>query len=214
MRLSAATGALVMAPLLSRCGSPGANAREASETATSLPALPLARPDDWNAMDFNRERGNAGAIPATYLVDINGPNGDTGHLGKHLPYIPDVDPALVPAGFIALMWGDPDKGHVRHPNASANPATGYIGHWYNWIRVRRAVDGDSDEIQSTFTAWPNPETGDSGSYLVYGDGEITADTGKDTIYLVGLPPGIDQGDEIRVYAHCLHHGEYVEFLTV
>ena len=179
-----------------------------------VPPVPLTRPEGWDAMTFNRDRGNAGAIPDTYLDDINGPNGDAGHLGKHLPYIPDVDPALVPEGFVALMWGDPEKGHVRHPNAAANPETGYIGHWYNWIRVRRAVDGDSDEIQSTFNAWPSPQADDSGTYLVHGGGDIMADTGKNTIYLVGLPDGAAQGDEIRVYAHCLHHGEYVDFLTI
>ena len=215
--LSLATGALVLAPVLTRCGSSSAAATGTVGIATSLPTeypLPFTRPVGWDAMAFNRGRGNGGAIPETYLADINGPNGDASHLGKHLPYVPDIDPALIPAGFIAVMWGDPSKGHTRHPNAAANPDTGYIGHWYDWIRARRAVDGDSEEVQSSFLSWPRPEGEDSGTYLVYGDGDIAADAGKDTIYLVALPQGAAPGDEIRVHAHCLHHGEYVDFLTV
>ena len=215
-RLSAATGALVLAPVLTRCGAPNASTLEAGEIAVSLPTttpVPLTRPSGWDPIRFNKDRGNAGAIPDTYLDDINGPDGDMNHLGKHLPYIPDIDSSLLPDGYIALMWGDPEKGHARHPNASEDPATGYIGHWYNWIRVRRAVDGDSEEIQSNFTAWPAPSAEDTGIYLALDGGDITADSGKNTIYLVGLPDGAASGDEIRVYAHCLHHGEYVDFLT-
>ncbi|MFT6627894.1 MAG: hypothetical protein ACJA1R_001154, partial [Flavobacteriales bacterium] len=177
-------------------------------------AVPMAQPPRWDAVTFNRVRGNAGAIPASYLDDINGPDGDTNHLGKHLPYVPELDAQTLPAGMIAIMWGDPNKEHARHPNAPRNEANNNEGHWYNWIRISKATDADREEVQSTYTDWPGIGSGASGAYAVHGDGSLEDEGGKNTIYLAALPSDVGSGDTIRIYAHCLTHGEYVDFLTL
>lgn len=175
--------------------------------------VPVTQPDDWDPITFNRVRGNAGAIPQSYLDDINGPDGEQKHLGKHLPFIPVLDPALVPTGYMAIMWGDPEKGYARHPNAPKtedNPD----GHWYDWIKVRKAVDGKAEELQSVYSDWPGTTESDNGAYAVFGGGEITAESGKNTVYLCKLPDGLQKGDTVRIWAHCLTHGEYVDFIQV
>ena len=176
-------------------------------------AIPQTKPADWDAIAFNKERGNAGAIPESYLPSINGPDGDTQHLGKHLPYLAEVDEGDVPAGMIALMWGDPAMGYARHPNAPPtedNPD----GHWYDWIRIRKATEGEAEEAESHYRGWPEVEQPEDGGYAVMGGGSITADGGKNTIYLAKLPADVSPGDTIRVHAHCLTHGEYVDFVVV
>jgi hypothetical protein len=183
-------------------------------TESDANPVPLCRPDDWDPIAFNRDRGNAGAIPESYRDAINGPDGVTAHLGKHLPYFPDLGEVPVPAGFAAIMWGDPSQGYLRHPNAEPNESNNHEGHWYNWIRIRKAVDGEAEELQSTYTGWPLAGEGDSGAYAVFGGGDITEDSGKNTIYLAALPADLEPGDTIRIHAHCLTHGEYVDFLTV
>lgn len=207
--LATAAGAVVLVPAVSACG--GASATPDGPSAA--PSIPKARPSGWDPLAFNRTRGNAGAIPDSYLTDINGPDGDVQHLGKHLPWTPDVDAALVPAGFVAIMWGDPDAGYARHPNAPRtddNPE----GHWYDWIRVRKATDGEAAELESVYTDWPGTAPDDTGAYAVFGDGDITDDAGKNTIYLAALPDDVQSGDVVRVYAHCLTHGEYVDFVEI
>jgi hypothetical protein len=176
--------------------------------------VPLVRPQDWDAIAFNRERGNAGAIPQSYLADINGPDGETKHLGKHLPCVADTSGLHMPEGYIALMWGDPARGYAQHPNARTGSETYPRGHWYDWVRVRKAVAGDAQEVETRFSSWPEPGAGDTGQYRVAGGGEIEADNGKNTIYLVRLPPDVKPGETVRVWAHCLYHGEYVDFLEV
>ncbi len=185
-------------------------------TPIALPDIPFELPADWNPIAFNRTRGNAGAIPESYLADINGLDGESQHLGKHLPYQPDIDSSLIPKGFIALMWGDPAKGHARHPNAVRGADNNHEGHWYNWIRIRKAVAESASvtEIESDYSDWPVIGANDKGAYAVYGGGDITADAGKNTIYLAMLPPDVTFGDTIRIWAHCLTHGEYVDFLTL
>ncbi|HJK98607.1 MAG TPA: hypothetical protein RMF84_15390 [Polyangiaceae bacterium LLY-WYZ-14_1] len=158
-------------------------------------------------------RGNAGAIPESYLDEINGPDGDTEHLGKHLPYLAGIDAEVVPAGMVALMWGNPENGHARHPNA-APTADNPEGHWYDWIRIRKAVEGDAEETESRYRGWPEAENPADGAYAVKGGGEITADGGRNTIYLAQLPADVRPGDTIRIHAHCLTHGEFVDFLAV
>lgn len=211
-KLSVASGAVVLMPAVSRCS--GAPAIDTAAPSIAADAIPLAPPSDWDPITYNKVRGNAGAIPDSYLPSINGEDGDTAHLGKHLPYVPELDAALVPAGFVALMWGDPAKGHSRHPNAERNESNAHEGHWYNWIRVRKATVGEAEELQSTYDDWPGLGDEATGAYAVFGGGEITAESGKNTVYLAALPSDVAPGDVVRVHAHCLTHGEYVDFITV
>jgi hypothetical protein len=211
--LSLATGAVVLMPAVSACG--GAQTGNTSPTSQrSLATPPLTLAPSWDAVAYNRDRGNEGFIPATYLADINGPTGATDHLGKHLPWVPDTNGAAVPEGFLAIMWGDPAKGHAKHPNAVRSEANNFEGHWYNWIRVRKATDDAAEELESSYSEWPGIAESDNGAYAVYGGGEITEDAGKNTIYLAALPADVRSGDTVRVWAHCLTHGEYVDFLVV
>lgn len=209
-RLSAAAGAVVLVPSVACVSS----AQTSAPTSATTGGVPFTPPPNWDAMTYNRVRGNAGAIPDSYLPSINGPDGDEQHLGKHLPYVPSVDGATVPEGFLAIMWGDPEKGHAKHPNAVRSEANNHEGHWYNWIRIRKATEEDAEELQSTYTDWPGNGADASGAYAVFGGGDITDDSGKNTIYLAALPADVSPGDTVRIHAHCLTHGEYVDFLTV
>lgn len=211
--LAKAASAVVLAPLATACSSdtPAQTAAASGGEVDPL-AVPRSRPADWDPIAFNRTRGNAGAIPQTYWPQINGPDGATNHLGKHLPYVPAIDAAQLPAGHLALMWGDPSKGYARHPNAVPGPDNNGEGHWFNWIEVRKAIDGEASVARSSYGEWPG-EAGDP-HYLVEGGGDIRADAGKHTIYLAALPPDVVPGDLVRIHAHCLTHGEYVDFLVV
>jgi hypothetical protein len=237
-KMAAVTGGVVLAPMVVACtgGSQGGKAAGGTTPAkkdikgaagepkadgmgyagpvkTSV-AVPQDKPSDWDAVAFNKKRGNAGAIPKSYLGSINGPDGDKKHLGKHLPFIPTLGEGnAVPAGHVAIMWGDPSKGYAQHPNAEKDISKKYIGHWYNWIRVRKAVAGEAEEAQSTFADWPG--TGEEAKkYVAKGGGDIKADKGKSTVYLVALPKDVKKGDTVRIWAHCLTHGEFVDFITV
>lgn len=232
-QLATVTGGVVLMPYVISCGStpkvddkiPTADEVEAAKNdaakeaetkaaeAVTEGAVPRTKPDDWEPIAYNTARGNLGFIPKSYLPDVNSPDGPMKHVGKHLPYSPKIDAALVPTGYLALMWGDPELGHAKHPNAprsESNPE----GHWYNWIKIRKAVDDDVEEMQSVYSNWPGVEPSDNGAYAVFGGGDITADSGKNTIYLAALPPDVSPGDTIRIWAHCLTHGEYVDFMTV
>jgi len=187
----------------------------ASADKPRVPAAPpLTRPEAWDPIAYNRERGNAGAIPESYREAVNGPDGVKKHLGKHLPYQPELTTEVVPEGYMALMWGDPKKGYTRHPNADRGPANDNEGHWYNWIRIRKAVEEDATEAETGFSGWPKTAEGDTGKYAGFAGKEITSDQGKNTIYLARLPNGVEPGDTVRIWAHCLTHGEYVDFLTL
>ena len=234
-KLAIGTGCLVLLPTVTACsGSREATKEEPTPTEPTEPtplaepeppkpeepeeeiaAVPTVKPDDWDPIAYNKERGLAGAIPETYHDEITGEKGDTDHLGKHLPYIPkDVKAKMVPAGFIALMWGDPEKGYAKHPNAEPNESNNNEGHWYNWIRLRKAVEGEAEELQSAYDGWPKVGDDATGKYAAQGGGDITADGGKNTIYLAALPSNVKPGDTVRIHAHCLTHGEYVDFITV
>jgi hypothetical protein len=102
-------------------------------------------------------------------------------------------------------------GSTRHPAAAPDPARKYIGHWFNWVRLRKAVPGAASELESRYPAWPGTG-GPRPRYAVFGGGDIRADGGRNTIYLVRLPSDVRPGDLVRVWGHCLHHGEYVDFL--
>jgi hypothetical protein len=219
--LAASTGATILAPIAVGCGSAssassGATSSETGggETASSDPlAVPDTRPEGWDPIAFNRDRGNAGAIPESYRDEINGPDGELVHLGKHLPYVPTLAGATVPTGMIALMWGDPSLGRTKHPNALPNEAAP-DGHWYDWIRIRKATTEGAVETTSTYGRWPTVLDTDNGAITAQEGTDPTADQGKNTVYLAQLPAGLVSGDVIRIHANCLTHGEYVDFLTI
>jgi hypothetical protein len=222
--LAAAAGASVLAPLAVGCGASGGSGAgttsdttggEAPRTSTEADplAVPTTRPEGWDAIAFNRARGNAGAIPEDYRDEINGADGELMHLGKHLPYVPTLPAGVVPAGMIALMWGDPSLGRTRHPNAPPSE-TVPTGHWYDWIRIRKATDEGAVETTSTYGGWPAVLDTDNGRIVAQEGTDPTTDLGKNTVYLAQLPQGVVSGDVIRIHANCLTHGEYVDFLTV
>lgn len=199
------TGCMMVLPIMLSCE---------SKTKPDLKFVPATKPSDWDPIAFNKIRGNAGAIPESYLNDINGPDGEKKHIGKHLPYIPDVDYRIVPKGYIPIMWGDPSKGHTAHPNAPPNASNNHQGHWYNWIRIRKATKWYATTSVSTYSNWPCIQPSDTGAYAPRRGDDITAYNGTNTIYLAKLPKDVSCGDTIRIWAHCLTHGEYVDFLTV
>lgn len=227
-RIAAATGGVALMPLVTSCRNSTETVEKsgpASKPAAAGPAtqpggapsattVPATEPAGWDPIAFNRARGNAGMIPDSYLDEINGPDGEKKHLGKHLPYVPELEAGLVPEGMIALMWGDPAKGYARHPNAARGPENDHEGHWYNWIRIRPAVEGEAEEVTSQYAEWPGTPEQREELYVVAGGGDITADGGRNTVYLAKLPEGLKKGDPIRIWAHCLTHGEYVDFITV
>lgn len=216
--LAIATGGVVLLPLATSCTGEGAKSgaksgagAEAGAKADVL-AVPSTKPEGWDPIAYNKARGNAGKIPESYRESINGPDGVKKHLGKHLPYVPAVDAGAVPAGYLAIMWGDPGKGYTQHPNAPVTPEN-KEGHWYNWIELRKAQEGEAPAMKSEYPAWPpTPEIKDR--YLVSQGEDISADKGIHTVYLAKLPEGVAKGDTVRIHAHCLTHGEYVDFLTL
>ncbi len=176
------------------------------------PPPPASQPSHWDAVAYNLQRGANGAIPESYMKKIQAADGIQKHLGKHLPYRPQTISAAVPAGFLPVMWGDPAKGFAMHPNAGKsekNPE----GHWYNWIKV--AIDGKPDtEIVTKFDNWPQTSSAVNGKLVDAEGKEITAERSKQTVYLAELPKGLSGEVRLRVWAHCLTHGEYLDFLTV
>ena len=204
-KLAVYTGSVVLLPAVSSC--------KWFKGEDSL-KIPQTRTNNWNPIRFNRERGNQGAIPQSYLASINGPDGEKNHIGKHLPYLAELDRGDIPQGFIPIMWGDPAKGHARHPNAPKDINKNYEGHWYDWIRIRKAASGKALELKSTYSNWPTIGESDNGSYVAFGGKEITSEDGKNTIYMAALPKDVQKGDTVRIYAHCKTHGEWVDFLQV
>jgi len=230
-QIAAVTGGIVLAPLVVSCTTTGAQSAKKQSSKkrppppkradgigaggpleTSVP-VPKTKPADWNAVAFNKQRGLAGAIPKSYLGAITGPDGEKKHLGKHLPYVPSVDAKLVPAGHVAIMWGDPSKGYAQHPSAPKDDAKKYPGHWYNWVRLRKAVDGEAEEAESKYADWPGVGA-EAKSYIGFGGADIKENKGKNTVYLVKLPKDAKPGDTYRVWAHCLTHGEFVGFISI
>lgn len=205
IRLAAVGGGMVMLPRLTV-------AAPFEAKLNTLMQVPVSLPADWNAVDFNRLRGNAGAVPLNYLEAINAPDSDRKLLGQHLPYLPKLPAGAVPAGSIAVMWGDPAKGRERHPQATGN-GNGK-GHWFNWIRLRKAKEGNFKETESRYGGWPAGKPTDTGSYTVAGDGGITADEGRNTVYLVTLPADVAPGDVLRIWGNCILHGEFVDFVKM
>jgi hypothetical protein len=220
--LGTATTAVVVAPILTSCGgdSPGSTEGTSSSGGENAPVavrpaspldLPQSRPEGWDPIAFNRTRGNAGAIPASYLDEVNAPDGEANAIGKHLPYIPPLPSGSLGVNMIAVMWGDPSKNHAAHPNAVRNESNQMQGHWYDWIEIRKATTDSALTQRSSYPEWPEPM---EGRFAVYNHSDIRADNGTHTVYLVALPNDVSPGDTVRIFAHCLTHGEYVDFLTV
>lgn len=205
-----ACGAVLLpsASIIVACGPPAASPSAPAPASV----LPRVRSASWDSHAFNRARGHAGAIPSAYMASIEGPDGDHAHLGKHLPYVPTAG-LTAPNGYLPLMWGDPARGDAMHPNAPRS-ASNPTGHWYNWIRLRAAVAGEADEVESLYSDWPSLGAGDTGKLASANGGALTDDSGKHTVYLARLPSGVVPGDWVRVHAHCLTHGEYVDFVRV
>ena len=175
--------------------------------------LPLAVPAGWDPVSYNLRRGNLGAVPESDLPLLNAPWGVREYLGAHLPYV--VAPAGgVPAGYLALMWGDPELGYPPHPQSMRGPVNDYGGNWFDWVRVRRATAYDVDEVESRFSEWPKSLDTDRGRFTSLTGGSPQDDGGRNTVYLVALPEGIQSGDLVRIHAHCKQHGEYVDFVRV
>lgn len=207
LRRGVLSGAVVLVPTTIACARPRSST---PPTGAEPDDLPLARPTDWDPVPFNRRRGAEGAIPPEYMAKIDGEDGVSQHLGKHLPFIPEG--VRGPDGMLALMWGDPSLGYARHPNS---PATAEApGHWYDWIRVRRATEELAEETESRFSSWPAAGPQDSGGYAAHSGDDPAADDGKNTVYLAVLPPDVSPGEWVRIHAHCLTHGEYVDFVQV
>lgn len=186
---------------------------KAAVTGGTPAGVPITRPSDWEVVAFNSARGAAGAIPAGYMDKIKAADGLPKHLGKHLPYLPSNVPAdRVPANYLSIMWGDPKLGYTMHPNApksEANPE----GHWYNWIRV--AIEGnEGSQIETKFDDWPKCSDAVKGHIVGLEDADATVNGGKNSVYLAQLPEGAKSGDTLRVWAHCLTHGEYLDFVTL
>ncbi len=179
----------------------------------SILTPPTTRPSHWDPVAFNIMRGNSGAIPKSYMEQITAPEGQAKHLGKHLPYIPKTFArSRWEAGFVPLMFGDPELHFVRHPNApksGGNP----VGHWYNWVRIS-VVGRPESEIETAYDNWPKPSGAVNGKIAALEGADPTADGGKNTVYLARLPEGAKAGDTLRFWGHCLTHGEYVDFLAL
>jgi hypothetical protein len=205
------SAALAATSVLAGCAGAKAAGAGAADAA-SLATPPLAPPPGWDAFAYNVARGRAGFIPEKYLADIVAPEGDKKHLGKHLPYVPALPEERRVDGYLPLMWGDPSKGNAKHPNAPID-ATNPEGHWYNWIRL--AIVGQAEgEVETRYDAWPEPTSAVNGKLTGLASADPRDDAGKNTVYLAVLPKGAKAGDTLRVWAHCLTHGEYVDFVTL
>lgn len=175
--------------------------------------VPEAKPADWQPIQFNMARGLAGAIPKSYHDEIKSKTGDKKHLGKHLPYVPDIASRRVPKGYIPIMWGDPSKGYAQHPNTPRTKKDP-DGHWYTWIKIRKATPGQAEEMITRFDNWPKPSKKVDGKIIAHKGRNPIANSGKNSVYLAKLPKDVQSGDTIRVWAYCINHGEYVDFIQV
>lgn len=204
-KVAAATGSLFLLPTLVACAKKDELAEnDFPSTATAAQSgtqIPISRPANFNPIQFNLDRGLAGAIPSAYHASITGVDGPLVHIGKHMAYIAPIDRAMVPSGYVALMMGEFAKGYTRH-GATAT-------HWYDWIAIRKEGSAYGTIITSSFPAWPSVTDN-----MVFGGGLITDAAGINTVYLARLPADVKAGDTLCVMAHCNIHGEYVSYITV
>ncbi len=200
-------------PLLGATGCASKTGGGTAPVTGGTPAgVPLTRPSDWEVVAFNTARGKAGSIPASYMAKIEAAQGLPKHLGKHLPYLPKVPAGRVADGGLGIMWGDPSLGYTMHPNAGKSE-TKPLGHWYNWIRV--SIEGnEASQVETHFDGWPQCTDAVKGKLVGFSDEDPTVNGGKNSVYVAQLPTGAKSGDTLRVWAHCLTHGEYLDFLTL
>jgi desulfoferrodoxin (superoxide reductase-like protein) len=191
-------GTTIVLPIVVGCQQEPEGENDSSSQSLDINKVPSYRPEGWNPIQYNLERGLKGAIPESYHESITGVDGDLLHIGKHIPYLAPIDPTVVPEGYIALMMGDARRGYAQHPNTES--------HWYDWVKI--SVEGASTVYKNEFNAWPTSNN------IISLNGDTSANGGKETVYLVKLPPGASAGDTIRVIAHCSSHGEYVDFITL
>lgn len=176
--------------------------------------IPQEKPKNWNAVEFNINRGiYGGKIPKSYHKEIQGEDGIKKHLGKHLPYVPALKEGRVPKGYLPVMFGDVHKRYAAHPNAPKSKED-KDGHWYTWIKVRKSTPAAASEVTTWFENWPNCSKSATAKYMPYKGDDITEDGGRNTIYLVKLPEDVKSGDIVRVWGYCINHGEYIDFLEV
>jgi hypothetical protein len=193
-------------------GAKEAMVAKATEFFAGPDAPPTAKSANWDAVQYNIARGKLGYIPSAYMAQILATDGIKNQLGKHLPYVPALSPSIQKEGYLPVMWGDPQLGYAQHPNgpkAADNPE----GHWYNWIRITKEGDAGS-LVETRFDNWPTVSSEVNGLYKPLSGKDVTLDGGRNTVYLAELPPGLQDGDTVMVWAHCLTHGEYVDFVTL
>ena len=196
-------GAALLLPQFVSCSNRSENATAAHSAA------PLVMPSEWDEIAFNTKRALAGAAPTSYHGAIQSADGGKKHVGKHLPFI--AQGVAAPAGYVAIMVGDSAKGYARHPNAAAEQEIGEIGHWYDWIKIRPAIEGDAEEVTSSYAAWPKTAATDNGKIIPVQGKSFEDNGGRETVYLAQLPKGVMKGDMLRVIGHCNKHGDYVGF---
>lgn len=204
--LAAATSASLFLPAVIGCSTQRQDeadvfgTKDSSSTTIDPSTVPVSRPENFNPIEFNLQRGLLGAIPASYHPSILGADGPLVHLGKHMAYIAPVDKTTVPAGYVAIMMGEFAKGYTRHVASGT--------HWYDWISVRKEGAALNRAVVTNYASWPDSNN------AVFGAGLITDASGVNTIYYARLPAGVQASDTICVVAHCNIHGEYISFITL
>lgn len=181
----------------------------AERAAYALP--PVTPPAGWDPIAYNLARGRVGYIPPDYLAEVKGPGGFAVIVGEHLGYAVQHEAVKLSEGRLALMFGDPRRGHVRHPN-SPRTKSDLVGHWVDWIRVRAVKGGE--EVETRFDDWPVCSSLVQGRILPRVGNNPADDSGRNSVFVAKLPEGVAVGDQLRIWAHCRSHGEYVDYANL
>ena len=195
--------------LLQACGAAGpTGGTEAWRSSFAEP--PTTRPETWDPFQYNFLRGDAGFIPPGYLRQTRGPLSFKVIAGEHLPYRIETPAAKMADGVLGVMFGDPEKGHIRHPS-SPRDSDDPVGHWVDWVKIMK-VGGA--QVETRFDNWPVCSEMVQGRFVPMVGDDPSADGGRNSVMLVRLPEETRQGDELRIWCHCRGHGEYVDFMKV